>query len=294
MRTLLILGFVAALVLPDITPPLRAANAQATSAQELVGLWEAKRRFGPDARGALIIEKKGANYVADMVGRKLPVRTEKGELVFDLPDNQGGFRGKPEGKNILGHWFRPGTPVGGAGTTWPVSLSPVLLRPDGPDRWRGVVTPLQDDFTFYLLLQKRPDGSLGAVLRNPERDFGSQQRVERLVREGDRLKLIGRRGGNEREVGVGSYDAEREIITLAFPTRGGSYDFRRDGDDSDFYPRGKNPGRYVYRPPPARDDGWPIGTLEEADIDRAAMERLVQSCSTCRWIRRTRRRSTAC
>jgi CubicO group peptidase (beta-lactamase class C family) len=67
------------------------------------------------------------------------------------------------------------------------------------------------------------------------------------------------------------------VITLYFPARGGTYDFTRDGDDSDFYPRGKNPARYVYRPPPARDDAWPTGTLEAAGIDRPAMEKLIQT-----------------
>ncbi len=47
---------------------------------------------------------------------------------------------------------------------------------------------------------------------------------------------------------LGTYDAENQVITLSFPSRGGSYDFRRDGDESEFYPRGKNPGRYSYRP----------------------------------------------
>ena len=91
-----------------------------------------------------------------------------------------------------------------------------------------------------------------------------------------RVKLMGKRAGQEREVGVGTYDAENQVITLVFPGRGGSYDFRRDGDDSEFYPRGKNPGRYAYRPPPALDDGWPTSTLDAQNIDRAAMERFIQ------------------
>ena len=61
-----------------------------------------------------------------------------------------------------------------------------------------------------------------------------------------------------------------------FPNRGGTYDFRRDGDDSNFYPRGKKPQRYAYDAPPARDDGWATGTLEQERIDRAAIEKFVQ------------------
>lgn len=118
-----------------------AAMAPAASADELAGLWKAKNRFGPDAHGPLIIQKDGSTYVADMMGRRLPVRLEKGELTFDLPDRQGSFRGKLEATNILGHWFRPGTPVNWGGSTWPVALSQVLLKPDGANRWRGNVVP---------------------------------------------------------------------------------------------------------------------------------------------------------
>src|SRR5215216_3037669 len=226
------------------TPPAtRPAGTPAASANELVGLWKAKKRFGPDARGPLMIQKEGAAYVADMAGRRLPVRIDQGELTCDLPDNQGTFRGKLKAKNILGHWFRPGTLVNGAGTTSPVAASPVLLKSDGPNRWSGIVVPSQDEFTFYLLVEKRPDGSVGILLRNPQFDFGNQLGVERLTREGNVVKLIGKRRWQkeDRELATGTYDAANEVLTLFFLSRGLSYDFMREGDESDVYPRGKHP-----------------------------------------------------
>jgi len=250
----------------------------AVQAQELTGLWKAKGRFGPDARGPLIIQKDGSTYSADMLGHRVRVHLEAGELRFELPNRLGQFRGKLEAQNIRGHWFRFGTPVNGSGNTAPVALSPVLLKPVGPNRWRGDVAPLQDDFTFFLLLtEKRADGSFGAVLRNPEFDFGTQQGVEGFVRDGNLVKLVGKRRDKEQIVGVGTYDDDNQVITLDFPGRGGSYDFRLDGDDSDFYPRGKNPDRYSYRPPPALDDGWHTSTLDAENIDRAAMEKFIQT-----------------
>ena len=247
------------------------------TAEELTGLWKAKGRFGPDARGMLILQKDGSNYVADMLGRRVPVRLEAGELMFELPDRLGKFRGKVEGKSVRGFWLRYGSPVNWDGSTWPVMTSPVMLEADGVNRWRGEVVPHQDDFTFFLYLaETKPDGSLRAVLRNPEFDFGTQQGIERLVREGNRVRLIGRRGDQERDVGTGTYDAETKVITLVFPLRGGSYDFRRDGDASEFYPRGKNAERYSYRAPPAFDDGWSTSTLDAGNIDRTALERFIQ------------------
>src|SRR6185503_13611425 len=61
-----------------------------------------------------------------------------------------------------------------------------------------------------------------------------------------------------------------------FSNRGGTYDFVRAADESDFYPRGKHPGRYAYLPPPQLDDGWRAGTLDEAGISPAGMEAFVQ------------------
>jgi CubicO group peptidase (beta-lactamase class C family) len=254
---------------------LAAAVPPSPSADELAGLWKAKRWYGPFARGPLVIERTGETYTADMAGRIVPVRVDKGELSFDLPNGQGSFHGKlPTGDAIRGHWFPPDSLSG-------KYASPVQLQQDGPNRWSGQVVPFEDMFTLYLLARKRPDGSLGVFLRNPERDYGAWLGADRLVRDGrdgNAVKLMGKREGQteERELASGTYDAATPMITLTFPSRGRTYDFYRDDDQSAFYPRGKNPDRYVYRPPLARDDGWPTGTLEEAGIDRAAIERFIQ------------------
>jgi CubicO group peptidase (beta-lactamase class C family) len=254
---------------------LLAVPAPTDSAEELVGLWKAKRRFGPDARGALILEKTPSGWTADFLGRTLPVRADRSELSFDLANGEGSFRGRMQDDGVInGHWTPPNSVIHGF-----KYASPVRLEPDGPNRWRGNVEPRHDTFTLYLMLQKRPDGTVGAFLRNPERNIGVFYDVDRLVLDGRKVDLIGkRRGAKEESVLLsGVYDPEREVLSIFFPSRGGTYDFRRDDEHSDFYPRGKNPGRYVYRPPLARDDGWPTSTLEEADIDRAGIERFIQT-----------------
>src|SRR5688572_9823318 len=40
----------------------------AAASDDLSGLWKAKRRFGPDSRGTLIIERRGDSYTADLAG----------------------------------------------------------------------------------------------------------------------------------------------------------------------------------------------------------------------------------
>jgi CubicO group peptidase (beta-lactamase class C family) len=245
--------------------------ADAQSA-DLAGLWKAKRRFGPDEQGPLIVERARDGYVADMAGRRVPMRAGGDELSFELPGGRGRFSGRLEGGEIRGHWIRPGMPSNNGRYA-----SPVRLSPAGRGRWAGTVDTLPDEFTFYLWLQPRPDGSFDAVLRNPDRDVGTQLGVRRLVFEGDLVRLMAARGERpESELARGRYDPESRSFALFVPNRGGTFDFVRDGGESEFYPRGLNPVRYAYRPPPPREDAWATASLEDGRIDRAAIEALVQ------------------
>ena len=212
-----------------------------------------------------------------MVGRLLPIRANKDELAFDLPNREGRFRGKldPKGR-IVGHWLRFGTPVNDSQRTTPISASPVVLEADGSNRWRGIVMPVGG---YVHPVSARADaggrnaargaGQSGARLRH-------SAGIERLTREGNVVKLIGKWRGKEQEV-AGTYDAENQVITFAFPNRGGNYDFYREGDESEFYPARQESGPLFLSRPETQDDGWRVGTLEEANIDRAAIEKLIQT-----------------
>ena len=260
---------VAAALVAVCAVPAPGLRAQAGDpASDLVGLWKAKRRFGPDARGPLLVERSGTRYTADLMGFAVPVRVSGGELSFELPNREGRFRGRVQaGGAIRGFWFPSGTN----------SATPVTLSPNGPNRWRGTLVPLDDEQTFWLRVSRRPDGSLAALLRNLERDYGGLLGVRGLVRSGSTIGLVGGRDPRDTVVVTGSIDTARRVITLVFPNRGGSYDFRRDDDEqSAFYPRGRRPGRYVYRVPPALGDGWATASADQVGIDRAALERAVQ------------------
>src|SRR5437899_3281994 len=51
------------------------AGAQATSDSSLVGLWTAKKYFGPYVRGRLVVDRRGGEWRAEIAGRSAPVRT---------------------------------------------------------------------------------------------------------------------------------------------------------------------------------------------------------------------------
>jgi CubicO group peptidase (beta-lactamase class C family) len=275
MKTFLILGFVAALVLFPRTL-LRTAKAQAGSAKELIGLWEAKRRFGPDIRGALFIAQSKGEWRAEIAGHFAPVKLDGDSVSFEMADGKGKFLGKFDRQRtkIVGHWLQIG------GVEFGTLASPVTLTKDGRDHWRGNVVPLDDAITFYLMIKSREDGSVGAFLRNPERNLGwTRYQVDRLEREGEAVKLFAANKGSEkgRLVAEGSYNPNAGILSI-YLNRGGVYDFRRldPNEASDFYPRGRPAVTYRYAPPPVLDDGWQTGTLEEAGFSRAGMEKFIQ------------------
>jgi len=243
---------------------------------DLSGLWKATARFGPDARGPLILYKTGDGWLADFIGRTHPVAVDGADLELHLAGDGGDFRARlRQDGTITGQWIARST-VHGARYAFPV-----VLRPDGVNRWQGTVAPWLDDMTLYLKVDKRPDGTLGAFIRNPERNIGVFFEIDRVELDPTQsVRLVGHRRGSkeQRVLYSGRYDAGSDVITLFMEDPGPSVDFHRDTNpQSGFYARGVTPGKYVYRPPPARDDGWPVGTLEEAGIDRAALERMVQS-----------------
>ena len=251
-------------------------RSAAGSAEELVGLWRAEQRFGPDARGPLVLERSPSGWIADFMGRVHVVHASGPMLSFELADGEGSFLARLDGDKPVttARWTTPRSKTNGSRYA-----IPVRLEADGANRWRGEIIPRDDDFTLYLMVVKGPDGTIGAFLRNPERNIGVFSNIDRLERSGDTVRLIGRnRGAKADSVQfTAQFDRENQILSLPFPNRGGTYDFRRDPDpDSGFFPRGRQPQRYAYRPPLARDDGWPTTAVADVGIDRDGIERLVQ------------------
>ena len=201
-------------------PATSASDPAAGTGDEFVGLWRAQQRFGPDARGALILERSATGWTADFMGRIHPVRAGGQTLSFEIGNGEGAFAGQLQGGGhaIIGHWTSPNSKVHGSRYA-----APVRLESAGADRWRGNVEPRHDEFTLYLMVQKRADGTLGAYLRNPERNIGVFNNIDRLERLGDTVRLIGRAMGAKAESALftGEYDRDNEILVVLSRTEAG-------------------------------------------------------------------------
>jgi len=254
--------------------PLAAAEAQAAGDTSLVGLWAAKKRFGPDLRGQLVMDRRGGGgewRAAIAGGQSTIVRAAGDSMWFALPG--GSFNGRLDARHraITGQWVQPATVTSGSRFA-----TPMVLTACGHDCFAGTVVPVDDEFTFYLRVTARPDGRLAAFLRNPERNLGRFIRADRIERTGSAVRVLDAKG-EELLPGV----MRGDVMTLFFDDRGGSYDFRRVPPDSfsDFYPRGRSSVPYTYTPPGAHDDGWTVGTVEEVGISRTKIGEMVRALS---------------
>src|SRR3954470_1576221 len=198
------------------TPTSTAATsspAPPTSQQNLLGLWEAKRRFGPDVRGTLIMRGNNDALVAEIAGYSVAVKTTGDAVGFELFDGNNAFEGSfaDHRAKIVGHWIQP--------SGWASTVT--LTRFGNSNEWRGFVSPFDETFTLYLATKLRDDGSLGAFLRNPERNVGvNQYAVDRIETDGQIVKLLATPKDNQpaRVLARGSYDASTNVLSIVFPT----------------------------------------------------------------------------
>lgn len=253
-----------------LLPSLLHADA-APADDKLVGLWGSERVFGPAAQGPLTLDGRGEDWQVELAGFKAPVRHAKGEISFILPGGAGSFEGHEDadGRSVTGFWRQP------SGVTFDNDYaSPLTLLRAQPGIWQGVVKPLPDRVSLYLMVTRADDGSLKAFIRNPEFNFG-MRRLYKVSLAGSAVTLDDTLRKNDKL--SGNYDADADTITLVLQGIG-SFDFtRRDRDHAlGFYPATPAVDSYVYHEPPREDDGWRTASPREAGLDLKPLAALVQ------------------
>jgi CubicO group peptidase (beta-lactamase class C family) len=239
---------------------LGAARAQDTS---LVGLWYAKRYFGPEVRGDLIVQRTAGRWQASIGARTAEVRIARDSVSFDLP-SAAKFKGQiaRNGASIAGQWIEPQRRI----------AMPLTLASCGTGCYSGRVQPLDEEFTFYMEVKPRANGKLGAFLRNPERNQGRFIGLDHLVRRGDTVLL---RNARDTTIQTGLLRNGQLSVFLRFNT----YDFRKVPADSftHFYPRGWRTGTYTYTPPRAKNDGWIVARARDVGMSEEKLAAMVQT-----------------
>lgn len=111
MRIFFVFGILIAFISSPAGSLSQTATSQTNSAKELTGLWKAKRRFGPDVRGALIIRQFNGEWRAEIAGCVAAVKMSGDSVAFGLADGNGNFLGKFDARRtkITGHWIQAKT-----------------------------------------------------------------------------------------------------------------------------------------------------------------------------------------
>lgn len=255
---------------------LVSAASSFAASSDLDGVWGASRHFGPALRGTMEIARAPDGLHARIGPYEVRAYEHRGRVQLWLPAKQGWFEGRFEQDAglIRGYWTQSAS-VTGANRY----ISPLTLRADASKkRWTADVKPVDDDLTMYLVVSTDADGTK-AFIRNPERNAGFQLRLQRVERDGDRVKLIGKwmGRGDERVLGEGVYRPPDRILSIYFPRWNTTFDFTPvDYQEAGYRARPARERDYEYRLPAATGDGWKIGALADAGLDLAPIREFLK------------------
>ncbi|RKG56035.1 class C beta-lactamase-related serine hydrolase [Corallococcus sp. AB011P] len=235
----------------------------------LVGIWGSERVLGPQVRGELTLVRAGNSWRASIAGFDVPARVEGRKVSVVFPGGELRATLAENGQSITGHWIQPRVLMSGM-----KFATPVELRTLQPGVWRGVVAPLEDRFSLYLVVQKQPDGSVTAFIRNPERNFGNRM-LFRVELQDRTVRLTSTKGDTQIE---GTFDAQSGRLSLPYPPFDTTFDFtRRDRSQVvGLYSRTPARGPYAYQKPIAEDDGWTTASPSDVGMDVQPLQQLVQ------------------
>ena len=237
------------------------------SDEKFLGLWGAEQMYGPIVRGELTIDTREKEWHAYIGGFDAVVEHHEQQLRFRLAGDQGEFRGRftTEKKQIVGQWIQaPGFTLNQR------YASPVRLEELVAGVWRGVVAPLDSRITFFLMIDRKGDGSAGAYIRNPEHNWFGRGTYA-LSTSGTTITL--KRGEQQLE---GRYDAESDsllfgLVDGAPPLR---FTRRKREEALGLVPR-LAVLAYRWQQPIDENDGWRTSSLTEVRLDPKPLAELV-------------------
>jgi len=238
----------------------------------IVGLWGSERVYGPAVHGQLAVDGRGKTWRAGIADFDIVARQHEDSVSFSLPGDQGEFRGELDADegHIVGQWIQPPGRV-----SVNRYATPVVLQRSGDAVWQGNVTPLEDRLSVYLLVRRAADGTLSAFLRNPEFNLG-RDAPYRVVRDGDRVSLIGTRSGERID---GRYDSAGKRLLMRWRIPDTTLEFTPRGRDDavGFYAETPASNSISIVQPEAAGDGWATASLPQAGLAPGPLLALVET-----------------
>ena len=243
-------------------------HGQTPAVPSIRGLWGAETRLGIPVAGELTVDSRNGKWTASIAGFEVLASQTGPRLSFSLPGHQGSFRGhfNSTSHQLNGEWIQPGGVI-----LDPQYATPVAFHLASDGVWKGIVVPLEQRLTVYLLISNN-DGKMTAVISNPEGNF-FRRRVYTVTQDGSDI-LLETNGKKFR----GVYEPKGETLSIQLADWLPPFTLtRRNEEDAiGFYPRVPSDGRpWAYRPPTLSRDGWPVSTLQREGIREALIASLL-------------------
>jgi CubicO group peptidase (beta-lactamase class C family) len=250
---------------------LLAALLSASRADDkaIVGLWRSEQIIASPASGQLIVDGKRSPWRASNSGRSALVQRNEEAVTFTLPNGAGEFRGRLIGGRIIGHWIQPANGINDSRYATPVELASL-----GEKEWGGRIETLNARLTLYLSIERAGDGSLTAVIRNPE--FNQFHRKSFYIElRGGAVTLSDAKDPNQKF--EGSYDEKTDRLSILLPNFEKQFEFTQltQKRAAEFFPRVADDQNYVYRKPIAENDGWSTASLSDVGLDLKPISELI-------------------
>lgn len=186
------------------------------------------------------------------------------------------FSGKFVGPNqpIQGSYIQPSNQVGGQRLAHSVALTPT-----GDGRWTGLATPLAREFSIFMNITEAKNKSLKAVMLNPERNITGPVKQYYFVgnERQDSFSLMNPRDNSE--FTTVSFDRPNQQLTMNFGPISDlelhPVDSRSDASKAYFGDQDR-----VDLNLPSSNGVWPVGTIEEAGLNKTLLSNLTEKLSS--------------
>ena len=240
-------------------------SGQTSRNADLLGYWGAERMAGPLVRGELLLTRRGNAWTMAAGGMEATGIASGDSLVIALPGAQGTLRAWNIATAPQAFWVQPPGNIGPYAT-------PLTLVRLGANAWRATITPLDDRMSLYVHVTADTGGTMRAVIRNPDFNFGGRWPWFRLTHGDGTVTFVD--PATNRGRFTQPYDSTERTITFFF------------SDPIVLRPRTVDqvPGftprigttTYSYRTPRALGDGWAVRPAAAAGMNDSLLTALVQ------------------
>jgi CubicO group peptidase (beta-lactamase class C family) len=251
-------------------------NSQSLAAEKslvdgIIGLWGTEKILPAAVRGELTIDgrKEWHAKASGLEVKAETTMTNAPAIVFNFPAGAGKLRyGTKLSDEIFCYWIQPANEINNNQYATPVELAPA-----GEKIWKGTLAPLQARRSIFLAIQRAANGSISAVIRNPEANLFRRNLYRVEVREGV-ISFVDVKDPNDKF--QGKFDQKTQCFFARLPNFEKEMQFTRRKDEAaGFFARGPGNQTYTYHEPVPDSDGWATGSLTDAGLDPKPLSALI-------------------